>query len=121
MFRKTLLGKDVKVYVGNDITSAIAYRERPRNTWYSDYRTFVTDGQLWEDVNSFRESSDPSYDPDGFWNRWLVRNASFILYKVYDAEHNYTSYELYLRQKPEHNMWMLVEQYMLDLLKFEER
>lgn len=120
MFRKTLLGKDVKVYVGNDITSALAYRERPRNTWYDDFRTFVTDGQLWENVNSYRES-DNTYDPDGFWNEWIVRNASFILYKVYDAEHNYTIYELYLTAKPTHNMWMLVEQYMLDLLKFGER
>lgn len=48
MFKKTLLNQDVKVYVGKDVKSALAYEERPRNTWYSDFRTFVTDGQLWE-------------------------------------------------------------------------
>lgn len=121
MFKKTLLGKDVKVYVGENITTALAYEERPRNTWYSDFRTFVTDGQIWEKPDSFRESNDPDYDPEGFWNEWYVRNASFVLYKVYDAEHNHTTHELYLTQKPTHNMWMLVEQYMLDLLKFGER
>ena len=113
-----ILGRNVKVYRNDDVHSGIEFKNRIRNSFDDEGLTFVTDGQVYE--TSYVETDDRNWDPDGFRSSFIIRNASFVLYKKYrTGSCEEEAFSLYLKEDAciNHELVMKIEQYMLELIK----
>ena len=113
-----ILGRNVKVYRNDDVYSGLEYKNRIRNSFDDEGLTFITDGQVWE--TGYVEAEDRNWDPEGFNSKFIVRNASYILYKKYrnSGSSQTSKYWVCIKDgiKIDHSFAMKIEQSMLELI-----
>lgn len=111
-----ILGKDVKIKFVNAIYDALAFQERIRNSFKDEYLTFVTDGQLF--MKNSSGPDDMKWDPDKFKAEYIIRNASYVIYKKFDGDEAHYSAEIVSPDKRmTREMHKHLEQDMLKLIK----
>lgn len=111
-----ILGKDVKIKFVDAIYDALSCQERIRNSFKDEYLTFVTDGQLF--IKDSSGPDDMKWDPDKFKAKYVVRNATYVIYKKFDGDEAHYSAEIVSPEKKiNREMFMHLEQDMVNLIK----
>ena len=111
-----ILGRNVHIRFVDKIYDAMSYQERIRNSFKDEYLTFVTDGQLF--ITSSDGPDDMKWDPDKFKAKYVVRNASYVIYKKFDGDEAHYLAEIVSPEKRmTRDMFMHLEQDMVNLIK----